>query len=77
MQSGRSCGAGVPPYLFGNSDDGLVAFRLHLWERVAVETGGALGNGDARAEWPAAGGTESPRVKRSNRTALLDGLCDA
>ena len=61
QSSGLWCG--VPPYPFGNSDDGSVAFRLHLWERVAVETGGALGNGDARAEWPAAGGTESPRGK--------------
>lgn len=41
-------------------------------ERVAVETGGTLGNGMHGAERPAAGGTGSPRGKRSNRTALLD-----
>ena len=49
-----------------------MAFRLHLLERVAVETGGTLGNERHGAERPAASGTESSRGKGSSRTEGLD-----
>ena len=54
-----------------------MAFPLHLLERVAVDTGGSLGNSRHGTEWLAAGGTESSRGEKEQSDRGVGLVCDA